>query len=59
MQACVTQGCQNEGVLPGGLKVKRRAPELYRKLTHKPGASLRDPLNILDWVNLYALAVNE
>lgn len=59
MQDCVSQGCRNEGMLPGGLKVKRRAPELYYKLTHKPEASLRDPLNILDWVNLYALAVNE
>jgi len=59
MQECVNQGCRNEGVLPGGLKVKRRAPELYYKLTHKPETALRDPLNILDWVNLYALAVNE
>lgn len=45
--------------MPGGLKVKRRAAELYRKLSSQPDASLRDPLTILDWVNLYALAVNE
>jgi len=59
MQACVKTGCETEGVMPGGLKVKRRAAELYRKLRDRPEASLRDPLTILDWVNLYALAVNE
>jgi len=45
--------------LSGGLKVKRRAAELYESLKAQPEASLRDPLCILDWVNLYALAVNE
>jgi L-serine dehydratase len=59
MQACVARGCNVEGVLPGGLKVQRRAPTLYRELTKRPERSLRDPLSILDWVNLYALAVNE
>ena len=59
MQACVRRGCENEGVLPGGMKVRRRAAELYRKLSGAPEASLRDPLTTLDWVNLYALAVNE
>ena len=59
MQACVRRGCENEGVLPGGMKVRRRAAELYRKLSSAPEASLRDPLTTLDWVNLYALAVNE
>ncbi|MGH8728381.1 MAG: L-serine ammonia-lyase [Burkholderiales bacterium] len=59
MQDCVKRGCQSEGIMPGGLKVKRRAAELYRKLSSQPEASLRDPLTILDWVNLYALAVNE
>jgi L-serine dehydratase len=39
--------------------VKRRAAELYRKLSSQPEMSLRDPLTTLDWVNLYALAVNE
>ena len=48
-----------EGVLPGGLKVDRRAPALYRELSSKPEAAMRDPLTTLDWVNLYALAVNE
>ncbi len=59
MQACVRQGCQTEGALPGPLQVKRRAPDLYRQLATRPEAALRDPLNILDWVSLYALAVNE
>jgi L-serine dehydratase len=56
MEDCVTRGCHREGVLPGGLKVLRRAPTLYRKLKAE---SRNDPLNVLDWVNLYALAVNE
>jgi L-serine dehydratase len=56
MRECVENGCTNEGVLPGGLKVKRRAPELYKKLKAKRGGDL---LFALDWVNLWALAVNE
>jgi len=59
MQTCVTNGCINEGILPGGLKVKRRAADLYRKLTTQPEITEKDPLTSLDWVNLYALAVNE
>ena len=59
MQDCVRRGCASEGVLPGGYKVKRRAPDLYRQLTANPEAALRDQLVVLDWVNLYALAVNE
>ncbi|MGL6109563.1 MAG: L-serine ammonia-lyase, partial [Rubrivivax sp.] len=59
MQDCVKRGCRAEGTLPGGFKVKRRAPKLYRDLTSNPEAALRDPLQVLDWVNLYALAVNE
>ena len=59
MHACVKRGCEQKGVLSGGLKVKRRAAELYEDLKSQPEASLRDPLCILDWVNLYALAVNE
>jgi L-serine dehydratase len=45
--------------LPGGFKVKRRAPQLWRDLTRQPEKALTDPLAVLDWVNLYALAVNE
>ncbi len=59
MQNCVEAGCHNEGIMPGGLKVKRRAAALYRQLRNSPEASLRDALSVLDWVNLYALAVNE
>ena len=59
MQACVVRGCQTPGILPGGFKVKRRAPDLHRQLCSNPEAALRDPLQVLDWVNLYALAVNE
>ncbi len=59
MQDCVKRGCRTEGVLPGGFKVKRRAAPLFRALSENPEAALRDPLQVLDWVNLYALAVNE
>jgi L-serine dehydratase len=58
MQACVERGCEREGILPGGLKVKRRAAALYRRLKSDP-AGQTDPLAIMDWVNLFALAVNE
>ena len=59
MQACVERGCKQDGILPGGMKVKRRAPEFYHSLTSQHEAALCDPLTIMDWVNLYALAVNE
>ncbi len=59
MQECVRRGCSREGVLPGAIKLRRRAPEMHRALSSSPEAALRDPLTILDWVNLYALAVNE
>lgn len=59
MQACVARGIRQEGTLPGGLRVVRRAPALYRELASRPEAGIRDPLTVLDWVNLYALAVNE
>ncbi len=58
MQECVERGCHTEGVLPGGLKVKRRAARLYRQLSHETGLP-SVPLGTMDWVNLYALAVNE
>jgi L-serine dehydratase len=58
MQACVKRGCETPGVLPGGYKVKRRAPDLYAQLT-APSDAPHDPLIALDWVNLWALAVNE
>ena len=59
MQDCVQRGCRSEGRLPGGFKVKRRAMALRNALTAHPEHALRDPLQVLDWVNLYALAVNE
>ena len=59
MQACVARGIRESGTLPGGLHVARRAPALHAELSSKPEAAMRDPLTTLDWVNLYALAVNE
>ena len=59
MQDCVRAGCRNEGILPGGMKVRRRAADLYRCLSENPEAALADPLTIMDWISLYALAVNE
>ncbi len=59
MQDCVSRGCATAGTLPGGFKVRRRAADLRKALTAQPEAALRDPLQVLDWVNLYALAVNE
>jgi L-serine dehydratase len=56
MRECVERGLITEGILPGGLKVRRRAPNLARKLS-AGGAS--DPLAPMDWVNVYAMAVNE
>ncbi|MBK8074995.1 MAG: L-serine ammonia-lyase [Kineosporiaceae bacterium] len=58
MQACVRRGCETDGVLPGGLKVERRAHALFNQLTAEAG-QWHDPLHAMDWVNLYALAVNE
>ena len=56
MRDCVERGCAAEGVLPGGLGVRRRAPALRRTLDARPAD---DPLHVIDWVNLFALAVNE
>jgi L-serine dehydratase len=57
MRACVERGCATDGMLPGGLKVPRRAPRLFRQLTCERDDD--DPLRAMDWVTLYALAVNE
>ncbi|MFT5720781.1 MAG: L-serine dehydratase [Motiliproteus sp.] len=60
MKECVKSGTRNEGILPGGLKVKRRAAALYRDLNNRTRMDMITPsLGALDWVNLYALAVNE
>ena len=57
MRACVERGCATDGILPGGLKLQRRAPRLFRQLTCERDGD--DPLRAMDWVTLYALAVNE
>ncbi|RJQ85350.1 L-serine ammonia-lyase [Amycolatopsis panacis] len=57
MAECVHSGCTHEGVLPGGLRVPRRAKALHDKLLAEDGSG--DPLYAMDWVSLYALAVNE
>ena len=66
MQECVENGCtRTERTLPGGLKVRRRAPELRERLraqeaeATRDGSPMLDPLWAMEWVNLYALAVNE
>lgn len=57
MNACIEKGMRTEGILPGGYKVKRRAVALHRKLISRGDSA--DPLSAMDWVNLYALSVNE
>lgn len=61
MQDCVKQGCENGGILPGGLDVKRRAQDLHRQLCAEKNqpTTKEDKLAAMDWVDLYALAVNE
>jgi L-serine dehydratase len=59
MQDCIEAGCANKGILPGGLNVTRRAPALFDRLSNQQEAALLDPLITMDWVNLYAIAVNE
>ncbi len=59
MEKCVHRGLSRKGALPGPLNVQRRARSMYKSLIQRGEAVLRDPLTILDWVNLYALAVNE
>ncbi|MGB0123863.1 MAG: L-serine ammonia-lyase [Silvibacterium sp.] len=61
MQSCIERGIATEGILPGGLEVRRRAPRLSQRLLEKEreGQTNRDPLAPLDWVTVYAMAVNE
>jgi L-serine dehydratase len=59
MDSCIARGCLAEGMMPGGLKVRRRAAALYRQLKSQGSSVADDPLNVMDWVTLYALAVNE
>jgi len=59
MSDCIDRGCAQTGVLPGELKLRRRAHKLKAELVDHPEKSLQDPLTLMDWVNLYAMAVNE
>ncbi len=59
MEACIDRGCSQTGVLPGGLRVKRRAAALTAELAVRQQTALNDPLAVLDWINLWAMAVNE
>ncbi|WP_304167265.1 L-serine ammonia-lyase [Phenylobacterium aquaticum] len=59
MEACIERGLRQDGCLPGGLKVRRRARQIHTDLTSKAERNLSDPLAALDWVNLWALSVNE
>lgn len=59
MQGCIERGCRTEGILPGGLNLERRAPSFFQSLSSQPEAIARDPMCVLDWVDLFALAVNE
>lgn len=59
MDECISSGCEETGTLPGGLNIPRRANQLYRELRQQPQRGLRDHLTVMDWINLYAMAVNE
>lgn len=58
MRECIDKGCTSPGILPGGLNIKRRAPALYEKLLAK-GKPSKDHMDSMEWLNLYAIAVNE
>lgn len=59
MEGCIDRGLVQDGLLPGGLKVKRRAKALHEKLQADGSANMVQPHRIMDWVSLYAIAVNE
>ena len=59
MNECIDRGLRNEGILPGGLNVRRRAKGLHQALLAKRAQQESNPTETLDWVNLYAIAVNE
>lgn len=59
MKECVASGLKAEGHLPGKFKIKRRAKDLFSKLSNHQTTGLNDPLEVMDWVNLFALAVSE
>ncbi|AFU98289.1 L-serine ammonia-lyase [Simiduia agarivorans] len=59
MDACIQRGCSTRGLLPGSLKVKRRAAEMHDDLQERLENGVPDALAVMDWVSLFALAVNE
>jgi L-serine dehydratase len=59
MEACIERGLRQTGTLPGGLNVKRRAAKLHASILARADRLVSDPLAAMDWVNLWALAVNE
>jgi L-serine dehydratase len=59
MRECIQKGCQTSGILPGGLNIKRRAHELFQKLSQKGRPSSHELTDSMSWLNLYAIAVNE
>lgn len=59
MQQCIEKGCHTSGILPGFLKVKRRAPELFKKLQTHGAPKPSEHADVMHWLNIYAMAVNE
>ena len=59
MEDCIDRGLAQDGILPGGLEVKRRAPQMYKDIKANPVSPEEDPLAAMDWINLWAMAVNE
>jgi L-serine dehydratase len=59
MQACIDRGCNSDGILPGRLNVTRRAGRIFDKLSCRGERALIEPMAVMDWVNLWAIAVNE
>lgn len=59
MKECIKKGCETPGILPGGLNIKRRAPELFQKLLQKGRPKTHELTDSMSWLNLYAIAVNE
>lgn len=59
MRECIDKGCNTPGILPGGLDIKRRAPVLYQKLCAKGSSKTHEHMDSMEWLNLYAIAVNE
>src|SRR5690606_35015034 len=59
MESCMNRGLSGSGTLPGGLEVKRRAAEIHAKLLAERGANFLQPHRVMDWLGVYAMAVNE